>query len=390
MSLTVEQPSTSGTQPAAAQGWLRRHRGKILIVAALVVATTFVAIGGNGGDHTAALDPDNTDPGGARAVAQVLEGQGIEVDVVRSAAAFRKVHLDASSTVLITSPENLGRTTARDVVRRTDLATLVVVDPSSTVAGLFGADAGVRYSGTQKVAAACSEERFSGLRLETRTGREYPSSGNACFRLDGGSALLTEPAKDRYLLGAADVLANEQITSSDNAAIALRLLGNHDHLVWYVPDEADQSADDGVTFSSLLPKWLGPAMVLLCVSIVGLMYWRGRRFGTLAREPLPVTVTAIETTRSRARLYRKANDRGYAAEALRRDARTRLAAHLLLPRTSVDDVTALVDAAAPHTALDPRRITELLGPGGAATGTDKDLITLANDLAELIREVRRS
>ena len=45
--------------------------------------------------------------------------------------------------------------------------------------------------------------------------------------------------------------------------------------------------------------------------------WRGRRFGPLAVEPLPVVVRASEATRGRARLYRRARAYGRATAALR-------------------------------------------------------------------------
>ncbi len=60
------------------------------------------------------------------------------------------------------------------------------------------------------------------------------------------------------------------------------------------------------------------------------MLWRGRRLGPLATEPLPVVVKAIETTRSRGRLYRKSGDRAHAADALRSATRARAATRLRL------------------------------------------------------------
>src|SRR5690606_17037674 len=126
------------------------------------------------------------------------------------------------------------------------------------------------------------------------------------------------------------------------------------------------------------------------VSALALVLWRGRRLGPLAVEPLPVTITAIETTRSRGRLYRKANDRGYAAEALRHAARTELAEYLLLGRHTAGDVDLLVRMLTGYTSATPDRLRDLLGRDGPVPASDPDLITLANDLAALSREVRRS
>ena len=190
------------------------------------------------------------------------------------------------------------------------------------------------------------------------------------------------------LLGAVDVLRNGGVLEADNAAVALRLLGQHDRLVWYVPDVADLAADDAVTLSSLLPDWLRPGLWLAALSC-----WRwssgvGRRLGPLATEPLPVVVKAIETTRSRGRLYRRADDRAHAAATLRAAARP--------PRPSGCGCPPAVTRTrwcATWPATSTGRCPEvgyLLHPDAPAPTTDHDLIALATALAELDREVRRT
>ena len=119
------------------------------------------------------------------------------------------------------------------------------------------------------------------------------------------------------LLGASELLTNDQVLRADNAAVALRLLGQHDRLVWYVPEVADLVGDDGVSLRTLVPEWVFPGLWIAGATVVALLLWRVRRLGPLVTEPLPVTVKAIETARSRGRLYRKAGDRAHAARALR-------------------------------------------------------------------------
>lgn len=381
--------TTSNPQDATGTtGWLRRHRALALVGAALVTATLLTVLSGSDDQYTADLDPGNSGPAGARAVAQVLENQGIEVTVARSAAEFADAEIDATSTILVTSTESLGRTTAEQLTDAASVTEVILVDPSYGIPEVFDADEGRGYSGTRKVEAVCSDRLVDGLRAETRAGSAFPTTPGSCFP-DGPGALLTTPRDGVRFLGAADLLSNEQITRSDNAAIALRLLGQRDRLIWYVPDPADLAADDAVSFGSLLPDWLGPGLLVGSVAVVALMLWRGRRLGPLAIEPLPVAITAIETTRSRGRLYRKANDRGYAAEALRSATRTELAEHLLLPRHAAGDVDLLVGMLASYSALDPGSLRALLTPGAPAPSSDRELITLANDLAALSREVRR-
>ena len=189
------------------------------------------------------------------------------------------------------------------------------------------------------------------------------------------------------LLGAGQALSNDQVLRADDAAVALRMLGQDDRLVWYVPTLDDLVGDDGVSLATLLPDWLRPALWLTAISAIALLLWRARRLGPLATEPLPVVVKAIETTRSRGRLYRKAGDRAHAAAALRSAARIRAADRLGLgPHADTD---AIVRDLARHTGLPLEEVELLLGPSAPVPATDHDLITLANRLAELDREVRR-
>jgi hypothetical protein len=355
----------------------------------LVAATALAALGGSGISHRADLDPGNADPNGARAIARVLADQGIEVDVVRNAAELAAARIDAGTTVVVTSTADLGQRAVAELTRVSRDADLVLVDPRYGVPQMFGAAEGIGYTETRTAVGSCFDPTYAHLRIESNRGTMLPATGDDCFPT-GDGALITHPRPGLTFLGATDLLANDQITVADNAAVALRLLGQYDHLVWYVPDPADQSGQDGVSFSSLLPKWLGPGAVLLGGSLIALVWWRGRRLGALVVEPLPVTVTAIETTLSRGRLYRKAGDRGHAAQALRQQARTAVAEQLGLARWSTTDLDGLVNALAAHTVVEPTQLRTLLNPAAPAPTSDRALITLANELAALIREVRRS
>jgi hypothetical protein len=97
-------------------------------------------------------------------------------------------------------------------------------------------------------------------------------------------------------------------------------------------------------------------------------------------------VKAIETTQSRGRLYRKARDTGRAAQALRDRTTKRLAAYLGLPPSSTGAAVAAAAAAAAH--RDPQSVHSLLT--GPAPTTEASLLTLANNLSDLEKEVRRA
>src|SRR6187402_2015930 len=103
MSTTTAEPAPARTGP-----W-RRHRTTLVIVGAAVVVALLV---GGRPATSEALDPDNPGADGARAVARVLDDQGVDVQVVRGAEALDRTELGPSTTVLVTSTYLLGRSTS--------------------------------------------------------------------------------------------------------------------------------------------------------------------------------------------------------------------------------------------------------------------------------------
>lgn len=370
-------------------GWLRNQRSTLLIVVGVVAAVLVVIFLGAGGVRTATpLDPDNPDPDGARAVARVLADQGVDVTVVRGADALDSADVDADTTVLVTSTELLGKSTAGRLLDHTRDALLVLAAPGPGTTKALGISArpyAVSVGKPRK--AACDDPTYADLSLQVDHALEYPSK-RGCFGGEHG-ALVAEPRDGIVLFGAAEALTNDQILRGDNAAAVVRLLGHHDRLVWYVPTIDDLVGGDGVSLETLLPSWIRPGLWIGGAALVALVLWRVRRLGPLATEPLPVVVKAIETTRSRGRLYRKAGDRAHAAEALRGAARTRAAERLRLGTGALDPETLVRDVAR-HVGRPVADIDAILGPGAPAPATDLDLITLADQLAELDREVRRT
>lgn len=364
-----------------------RHRSSVLVVAALLAAVLVAALWQASGLRSGVpLDPDNPGPEGARAVARVLDDQGVEVTVVRGADDLESEPVGGGTTVLVTSPEQLGTSTVDRLRRHAVSGEVVVAGADAVVVEQFDVSATpTPVVLTQPVSAQCDDPRFTGLEAYADSALAIPATG--CFPTADG-ALLTSPHTGLTFLGAADLLSNEQVTLADNAAVALRLLGQGDRLVWYVPDAADLGAGETLSLGSLLPRWLGPALWLVLAVTVSLVLWRVRRLGPLASEPLPVVVKAIETTTSRGRLYRRAGDRGHAADALRAATRQRAAALLRLP---VGDPAALAREVARHTGRPTTDVERLLGPGNPPPpSTDDQLVHLAGELATLEEEVRRT
>jgi hypothetical protein len=188
-------------------------------------------------------------------------------------------------------------------------------------------------------------------------------------------------------VGAAEALTNDQILRGDNAAFALRLLGKRDTLVWYVPSPTDAAPGEGATVTSLLPRFVLPALLLVTLAMAAVVLWRVRRLGPLATEPLPVSVKAIETTLSRGRLYRRAGAPPHPAAPLRPAPRARVADRL--HGTAHPDEATLVRDLAQHLGRSQDELAHLLRSDAPGPATDRDLINLAGSLAALEEEVSR-
>ncbi len=375
---------------------LRERRTTLLVGAAALVAIVLALLLSGGPRTYDDLDPQNPDGNGAKALAQVLGDEGVDVRVTRSADALADALADdehgADTTVLVTSPQLLGSSTLARLRTSLGEAGLVLVMPPPEVSSEFGGDLGTTgYDDSRELAARCKDAglrvRFDGLTLDARGESAEWLAPAGCFYADQG-ARLAQPRPGVLLLGVPSTLSNEHIGRADNAAFSLRLLGERPELVWYVPDVNDPDASDGRAFADLLPAWVRPGLWVGVLAIAAVMLWRGRRLGRLATEPLPVAVKAIETTRSRGRLYRKANDRPHAARSLRAAALASAAARLSLPATTRPEV--VIRQVAQRTGREPAQVHFLLAPDAPAPPTDSDLITLAADLATLEEEVRRT
>lgn len=382
---------TDVTAPARPGLW-QRHRTTLLILGMLVVAVVVVlAFGPSDEGAGTPLDPDNPGPEGAQAVARVLEEEGVDVAVVRSADRLEAAGAGAGTTVVVTSAERLGSSTIERLLDDAGEARVVVVDPPTYLLEDLGVPGYPGFAdGGEPIPADCDDgaldEIVGDLELEVDSAEAYEGPG--CFPGEDDAEHVLLAGERVLVLGAGQALSNNQVLRADNAALALRLLGQDERLVWYVPDAQDRVGDDGVQVSDLLPDWILPGLWVVLLATILLVVWRARRLGPLATEPLPVVVKAIETTLSRGRLYRKGGDRGHAARTLRAAARARAVTRLRLDR-NVDDATLVRDVAR-HVGRPEPEVGFLLSEHAPEPGSDRDLIALASALAALEEEVRRS
>ncbi len=386
----VAADDESGALPTAATGTAaphpngrgRRVLGWILVIALLLgVGLLSMRFLVTDPDLTGTLNPESPGPSGAKALAALVRDQGVDVEVTRSRFGAADA-LDSDTTLVLTDPYPLSDEAAKTLIDSADRVVLLTSSARMLRLLGLGEDAPVE-SGT--VDAQCGIPEFARIGRIDAERMFTPASGvDGCFREpSGASAVLRADVDGRTitLVEGTHLLSNEALAENGNAALGLALLAQQDHLVWYVPSFADGdiAAGDGDTLGDLTPEWLSPVILLLLVAGIAAIVWRGRRFGPLVAESLPVTVRAAETMQGRARLTAKAADAAHAAAVIRTGTRTRLAARLALgPRASVPEIA---DAASDRLRIPRASLYDLLG--GPPPQSDNELIELARRLAEL-------
>lgn len=340
----------------------------------------------------------NARPAGVRALGQVLTANGVKVTQVTSLDAAAAAGADTTLAVYLTA-----ELSTQAQVRLSGVpADLVIVHagnyPLDSVLGLSDGTVGGDYwwSDTEPARAECSDPDATAAGTLTPAEVGLVAEGSqvtTCFAGEDDTALYADAATDhhRVTVVSGDAwVRNDTITSEGNAALALRVLGRHPSLVWYLPG-ADarppvipgDETDAGFDAFSLLPPWSRTVLAMLLVAGAAAALWRGRRFGALVRENLPVEVPASEVSAGLARLYRQADASGHAAAGLRAATIHRVAGRLGLPANASPDL--VVERLAEAGRETPEAVRALCyGPPPAS---DTDLMDLATALSDLERKV---
>jgi hypothetical protein len=410
--------ASSGTSlsPTARQLWTSARR---LLLAAAILAVAGVSIAAvRSGDEYGLLDPRSTDGHGSKATARLLGDRGIDTEIVTTAAEAAEA-ADPRTTLLVSDPEALTprqKSDLRGALERGGRTVLIAPGPAPTKALVRGVRAAAPTT-TQPTPPDCDfpaarragDAEIGGIRYAVAN-----DDADSCYLHQGLPSLLSIPDEtaedgdspgaegDTVLLGTPEPLYNERLDKHGNASLVLQLLGSRPHLVWYLPSSADASAPKGGqrSFLDLVPDAWAWATLQLSIAAVLAALWRVRRLGPLVPEQLPVSVRASETTEGRARLYRRANARDRAADALRSAARARLASLVGVSAAETDSPQALIPALAGNAHRGARsdaaatsqpdfsdntRLHSLLF--GAAPTTDAELVGLADELDHLERRL---
>ncbi|GGA65072.1 hypothetical protein GCM10011490_14650 [Pseudoclavibacter endophyticus] len=368
------------------------------VIAVLVTGVTALLQGMANSGSDAPLDPSSPRPNGAKAVVEVMGSHGVDVELASSlddvASATESAGAANTTIVLRQRAVTLTQEQLAELLGL-GAAKLVLITPGPPMLEALGTSimpgGNLAGDGTQTVGAgaACDDPIATNAPEITQLGGSAysvpESPGLSSCYLNDDRALVAIDASgttEIVALGATANLTNEWAAYDGNAAMGIGIMGDTDQLIWYEPGSGDLATDGTLPpLSSLVPAWLTPAMVLLLATGIATMVWRGRRYGPLVAERLPVVVPASETMDGRARLYGRTGSRLRALDNLRIGTIGRLARSLALPATLPAHEVAVAVA---QTVRRPRdEVFSILIE--AVPANDGELVELSDHLLRLER-----
>ncbi|HLS91981.1 MAG TPA: DUF4350 domain-containing protein [Microbacterium sp.] len=368
-------------RPARPRGSRRRRIVTWCVLATVALAATLAVVALER-EWTAPdpLDAESPRYDGARAVTTLLGERGVDVETAGDLDAARD-GAERGATLVVTDASLVETEALRDLARTAPDVVILDGDFAALDALFPGIGFGGHGSG-EPVSPSCALPVAENAG-DIVPGASYSVAGDdvtGCYPVGEGHAVLqtTIGGSTVTLLDGVEILANDALATEGHAALALGLLEQHDELVWYAPGPGDAGADAAPTIADLAPGWVTPAIVLAALVALASAVWRGRRFGPLVAESLPVTVRAGETLEGRARLYRDGGDPNHALRTLRRGASARLAQRVGLSTDA--DTEQLARAVAAALGRDPHEVHAVLT---AEAQTDADLADLGARLRNL-------
>ena len=378
----------SAVGPTVAQRWRSARWILLALVIVIGVATlsTYLTAPRPGGP----MDPESTSPQGARALATILHGHGVEVIAADDIAAVETAArpdtlLLVAQTFYLFDDDLLRRLAALPGDR-------LLVTPVSRTREELAPEirlGGRTTFGDTKPDCDLREATRAG-EVQFGLGDSYEAAGAVPVTRCYGGALVryTHDGREVTVVSASDFMTNSGLLKQGNAALAMNLAGSHPRVIWYAPQHSEGGGESGggVGITDLIPDQVGWVVLQLCLVVALLALWKGRRIGPLVAERLPVVVRASETVEGRGRLYRSRRARDRAAEALRTAVLQRV-----MPRIGLGydaEPPVVVTAVAERSGLSPQAVAHILfGPPPA---NDPDLVNLAHELDNIERQVAQS
>jgi hypothetical protein len=371
--------------PTVRQRWRagRWMIAALVLVTAVATLTTSLTATRPGGR----MDPAATSPEGAHALVSLLRDHGVDVVIADDIDDVERAARPDTMVIAVQTSHLVDV----DVLRR--LAAVpgdrLIVEPiSRTREALASA---VR----RDAAGSVGGDPECDLREATRAGDAqfgasdtFEASGDVpvtrCY--EGAVVRYTDEGRTVTVVGSSDFMANSGLLKRGNAALAMNLAGAAPRVIWYAPQKTEGESSGAATIFDLIPDRVIWVVLQLCLVVLLVALWKGRRIGPLVAERLPVVVRASETVEGRGRLYRSHRAADRAADALRTATLQRL-----LPRLGLGpnaDPAAIVAAVVGRIGQDPEFIRHALF--GPAPATDTDLLNLSHALDNIERQVAQS
>ncbi|WP_214320978.1 DUF4350 domain-containing protein [Nonomuraea sediminis] len=376
------------TSPTARSMW-RSSRLGILLGAIVVLAAVLGVLLAPAKQASRHLDPDDGSLAGAKALAQLLRARGVTVDRVESVEAAAAKQAQGDRLLLLTADVDLTVAEARRLAALPG-DRLIVGD----VFGLETLAPGVRTQA--RPVRDRSREPECDLPAVKAAGSAFVGgqvyrADRGCYPADEGYTLITAPTDTgtATLVGSGEFMTNQRLAEDGNAALAINLAGSKPAVTWLVnppvqeQTQGELAGEEGRSLGELVPPGIPWAVLMGCVAVLLVAFWRGRRLGPVVTERLPVVVRAAETVEGRGRLYRARRARERAADLLRAGTIDRLTPRLGLgPGAGGQEIVAAI---AVRTGRDAQEVgAALYGPPPA---DDAGLVALAGYLDFIERMV---
>ena len=160
---------------------------------------------------------------------------------------------------MVTNPQALGPEHAATAAGPTppSAGAVVLVGDARVLGAQLDLDAGLVPAGARAAAATRPGARGSSYAPTAAKG-SAPTAAS-----DGTSTSVLVHRDALWLLDLARLAQQPARARADNAALALRLLGQQPRWSGTSPTPADLTAGDGFSLARLLPPWLGPSAILL-------------------------------------------------------------------------------------------------------------------------------
>ncbi|NUO99886.1 MAG: DUF4350 domain-containing protein [Nonomuraea sp.] len=374
------------TSPTVRSTWRASRVAVVLGLVAVLIAVAGVLLGPQRGPSRY-LDPADTSQAGSKALAELLRARGVQVDRVDSVQAAADKAATGDRLLLVT-----------DTTYVNEYQLAKVPGDRLIVGDVYGLDVLAPEVRTERepsrvrsrdpecelpAARAAGSAAVGGLVLDG------PSGSVACYPAGEGHALVTyrTTTGTTTVVGDGEFMTNLRLPEDGNAALALNLVGTGRPVTWLVrpdnPPPLDLPGSRGKSMYELMPESIPWAILMTCLTVALVAFWRGRRLGPVVAEKLPVIVRAAETVEGRGRLYRARRARQRAAESLRAGTIDRLTPRLGL--ASGAGTHELVAALAGRVREDPQMVgAALYGPPPT---DDAGLVALAGYLDSIERQV---